>query len=213
MRMRCMTLFVLSCFGCSIIGCSARQDKEEEVAHWLKSWPTSSRFKPNYHTSWYPSWDEWIKAGRAIEGIEQVLIRFLENDSNGVPPSIICRALGFVGSADSVPVLKSVMADQKRNVTTRKVAAWALGEIGDPGSVEFLCFRVSVERDPTVKYTAITALRRIGDPNAIPVIEDELRSLGAKQKALEETLKELKSNEGQGLGTTNQTPSPEEFPP
>jgi hypothetical protein len=211
MRMRCMTLFVLSCFGCSIIGCSARQDKEEEVAYWLKSWPTTSRgLKPHYHTSWYPSWDEWIEAGRKIEGIEPVLIRFLENNTIGVPSDVICDALGFVGSEDSLPVLKSVIADHRnRDATTRKAAARALAEIGGPGAVEILYLTASGEQDPTVKYTAIAALAHIGDPKAIAVIEDELKSLRTEQKALELMLEELKSKESQCLGTTDQTPSPE----
>lgn len=210
MRNYHFTVLILICFCCCVAGCSESPEevKRKEVIYWLKSWPTSSRFKgdnhtswypswkekDDYHTSWYPSWEEWEEAWHKIEGIEQTLIGFLENDIDitEVHGDRICRALGYFGSDDSVPVLMDVLADGKRDEATRKVAAEALGRIGNPAAVELLCQIVHTESDLLLKDFAITALGTFGDPNAIPVIEEELRNLQFKQSVFEEILKELK---------------------
>jgi len=84
-----------------------------------------------------------------------------------------------------------VLGDGNRETITRKSAAEALGKIGNPAAVELLCFIVS-HQEPLLKHAAIWSLCTIGDPNAIPVIEEELRSLQFNQHILEESLRELK---------------------
>jgi HEAT repeat protein len=123
----------------------------------------------------YDSYEEWIDAGRKIEGIEQILIGFAKNNTTKVSTGIIFQALGFLGSEDSVPVLINALENEGLDRTKRVYAANALGRIGNPLAVEPLCKIVSTTEDAFLRNNAILALGMIGDTKAISVLEAVLR--------------------------------------
>jgi len=195
MRSSYLTVLVLASFCCCVVDCSCRkkESKEEQVVQWLLRCPPVTDpcfWPPEAYT--YSTHEEWANAGRKIEGIEETLIGFYENNTTGRPMWIIIHALGRVGSDNSIPVLIQALEDESQPLNARNIAANLLGGIGNQAAVDPLCNIVHFTEHKSLKYNAISALGMIGDPNAIPVIEEVLRSLQFEQSVLEEILEELK---------------------
>lgn len=195
MRSSYLTVLVLASFCCCVVDCSCRkkESKEEQVVQWLLRCPPVTDpcfWPPEAYT--YSTHEEWANAGRKIEGIEEALISFYENNTTSRPMWIIILALGLVGSDNSVPVLIQALEDEGQPLNARNMAASLLGGIGNQAAVDPLCNIVHFTEHKSLKYNAISALGTIGDPNAIPVIEEVLRSLQFEQSVLEEILRELK---------------------
>ncbi len=104
------------------------------------------------------AWErEQVREGKAAEGEPQVTL----------PPEQRWRrivAMGESGDPSHVPELIAALQDRDGNV--RRLAASALGKIGDPRAVEPLLTLLASESNPQVRPYAIKALGKIGDPRA-----------------------------------------------
>ena len=85
--------------------------------------------------------------------------------------AVVARALATIGTEAVKPllgVLKNV------NEHARAQAAWALGEIGDPGAVAPLV-AVLTDKDSIVRNAAVEALGKIGDARAVTPLVTALK--------------------------------------
>jgi len=168
------------------MGCveTAQERKEKEVVQWLKRMEQDPcDALKRWGVLPYSSHDEWVEAGRKIEGVEQFLITLLETNRhrkilNGWE---VISGLAYVGSPNSVPALIKVLEDRSEPWDTRAAAAMALGHIGDTAAVEPLCALVSSDEEgqmmlTTIKINAMHGLLMIGDRRGIPVIEKALEN-------------------------------------
>ncbi len=73
-------------------------------------------------------------------------------------------ALGQSGNQECVPELIAALHHQDGNV--RRLAASALGKLGDPRAVDPLLSLLAAETKPQVRQYAIKALGKLGDPRA-----------------------------------------------
>lgn len=103
-------------------------------------------------------------------------------------------ALGESGNADGVLELIEALSHSDGNV--RRLAASALGKIGDPCGVEPLLTLLATETKPQVRQYAIKALGKIGDSRAYSVLEqiaanraEQDYNIKAAQQALTSLLK------------------------
>lgn len=182
MSSRFISVLLLSILCCCLIGC--KPSNEEQVITWLKRMPQSPTDAQKWEVVAYSTSQEWLDAGRRIEGIEKILIGLLDHPPNEfsdptemLDKADVVYALGFVGSSNSVPVLIEVLEDKKEFIWARVHAATALGSIGDPLAEEPLCRIVSCgEESDTLRINAIGGLWMIGDSNAVPVIENALKN-------------------------------------
>jgi len=81
------------------------------------------------------------------------------------------ESLGLAKSKRAVEPLLSIVFND-RDSAVREDAVRALGEIGDPQTVEHLFM---VIREPGLRTVAVEALGRIGDRRAVPVLIDIMR--------------------------------------
>ncbi len=179
---RCLTILISASFCCCLGGCSESPEeaKKKEVIQWLKRWPPPPSVEPLSDLDPYDSEEDWINAGRKIEGIEKVLIELCEKNTTELDPYDIICSLAYFATAHSVPGLIRIVEDEDRHSSVRWIAATTLGRIGDPAAVQPLCRMVSsIEddvHDDTLIINAIAGLSMLGDPNTIPVIEKALRN-------------------------------------
>jgi hypothetical protein len=192
MRNRWFRLLVLSSLCFYSVGCSnrAQQAKTQEAIQWLKKCPPAPDL-PNitpFGVVPYSSHEEWVNAGRRIEGLEEVLIDLAtiyrsEMAQMNMHDWFIIYCVGVVGSPNSVPPLVQIMEDRDRDFWTRQSAVLALGEIGDGSAVEPLCRILSATKPDSwstetfslFKRNVIYALGMIGERKAIPFIEGALK--------------------------------------
>ncbi|MHC4192850.1 MAG: HEAT repeat domain-containing protein [Planctomycetota bacterium] len=180
---RYLTISVLSSFCCCLGGCSESPEKakEREVIQWIKRWPPpSAGVEPLSDLVPYSSEEEWINAGRKIQGIEKILVELCDRNPTEIDPYDIICSLSYFATAGSLPVLIRIVEDEDRHSSVRRKAATILGQIGDPAAVQPLCgvvssFEGGPEDSSILVLNAILGLNRIGDANAIPVIENVLR--------------------------------------
>jgi ATP-dependent DNA helicase RecQ len=78
--------------------------------------------------------------------------------------------LGEAGSPSALPELIAALEDPNGNV--RRLAASALGKIGDARAVTPLLTLLAQEQKPQVRQYAVKALGKIGDPRARPVLQE-----------------------------------------
>ncbi len=93
-----------------------------------------------------------------------------------------------------VPELLAALNDSNGNV--RRLAASALGKIGDQRAVQPLLELLKREQKPQVRQYTITALGELGDPQAYPIIEQIARDLNEKgynRRAAVRALKKLRA--------------------
>ncbi|MCP4540489.1 MAG: RecQ family ATP-dependent DNA helicase [Chloroflexi bacterium] len=77
--------------------------------------------------------------------------------------------LGKAGSPSSIPELTTALQDPNGNV--RRLAASALGKIGDARAVTPLLDLLAQEQKPQVRQYAVKALGKIRDPRAHPILQ------------------------------------------
>ena len=95
----------------------------------------------------------------------ETLHEFIEGDGDPALQTVTLRALGAIGSADSVqPVANRLAAD---NDEVRSVAARALGLLGDTRAVAPLADVLESDGSDEVRASAAWALRQIGTENAL----------------------------------------------
>lgn len=83
---------------------------------------------------------------------------------------VVLAAMAMPATADEVDDLISQL--QSGNTDVRRAAAYHLGLIGDPKSVDPLVVALKEDRDKSIRYNAAMALGNIGDSRAIdPLVE------------------------------------------
>ncbi len=95
-----------------------------------------------------------------------VLLEHVEADSANLREHVIA-ALGNQKVTQAVPAITRVLAD--RSYTRRYVAAWALGEIGDPAAVPALLGALD-DPDPEVRKLAVRSLIKQNQAAVDPLI-------------------------------------------
>lgn len=179
--------FLLSC------SCRTKNNSEEQVIQWLlKCPPVDNPARWTSEAFTYSSHEEWAAAGRKIEGIEEILIRFYENNTTGRPMWMILLALDLVAPDNSGVILIQVLKDESQPLTARVTAANLLGKARNHAAVEPLCNTARSTGNEHLKYNAISALGLIGDPNAKPAVEEELESVRIKRDFLIKVLEEIR---------------------
>jgi len=169
---------VVPCSGCSKTGANT---KREAVVAWLEKKPTLTTLEHLRKPDEFATYEQWVKAGRKIEGLEVELLALYREEGGRVRTVVICDALRFFGTPRSIPVLTGIMTDPSAPYNARQEAITAIQDIGDTSAVGPLCeFIVSdlyadghlgKELVETLKLSAIGTLGVLGDPNAIPYIE------------------------------------------
>ena len=95
----------------------------------------------------------------------ETLHEFIEGDGDPALQKVTMRALGAIGSADSVqPVANRLAADSDE---VRSVAARALGLLGDTRAIEPLADALETDDSDEVRASAAWALRQIGTEAAL----------------------------------------------
>ncbi len=92
-------------------------------------------------------------------------------------------ALGRMGSRRAVPLLEATAADRTLDVSLRRAAVTALGDIGASGSVEALAGLLD-DPDPGLVEAAVEALGRMGDGRAVGPLVRLVREKRARLTAL-----------------------------
>lgn len=180
MRSYCLATLVAICLSCSVSGCSENPEeaKRKEVIQWVRKCPPAFGVeRPSDWPTPYSSEEEWVNAGRKIEGIENTLSTLCEDNTTDIETTEIIGALSIFATADSVPLLISLAEDKNQSYSVRLDAVCALGRIAHPAATEPLCRIVSSSErgGDGLMLNAIAALGQIGDPNAIPAIENALK--------------------------------------
>lgn len=117
--------------------------------------------------------------GQRMETIEQIidggservvpmLVELLQDVDNARSRQRIVAMLGQLGDARAVTPLADLLDDADPGL--RKVAAWALGQIGDAGAVDALLAQLERESNPQAAGAIILSLARIGDLKALPAL-------------------------------------------
>ncbi|MHC4546435.1 MAG: HEAT repeat domain-containing protein [Planctomycetota bacterium] len=200
--------FIVVFGGLSLFLAGCKSSREEQAITWVKRMPQSPEDAQKWGVTAFSTIEEWVDAGRRIEGIEKTLIGILNNptdemldENERLDNRHIIFAIGFVGSSNSIPVLIRIIEDKNEFIPYRIFAATALGGIGDPLAVEPLCRIVSCnEESDSLRANAIAGLGKIGDPNAIPVIENTLKNQQFSEtykRVVLNILKDLKQKESQ----------------
>ncbi|WP_262178309.1 HEAT repeat domain-containing protein [Haloarcula laminariae] len=95
----------------------------------------------------------------------ETLHEFIDGDGDPALQKVTLRALGAIGSADSVqPVANRLDAD---NPEVRSVAARALGLLGDTRAIDPLADVLEADDSDEVRASAAWALRQVGTESAL----------------------------------------------
>jgi ATP-dependent DNA helicase RecQ len=117
--------------------------------------------------------DVLIKRGYLTLDGHKVTVGQDKKDSSELPatnrPQRVFQ-LGEIGSPSAVPELIAALKDSNGNV--RRLAASALGKIGDARGVTPLLALLAQEQKPQVRQYAVKALGKIGDPRARPILQE-----------------------------------------
>ena len=182
-KISCLIIPVL--FICFFFpGCSKKQHltEKEKTIIWLTNHPPFSlRFWVPKNTT-YKSHEEWIAAGKKIEGIERILLD-LYDDYDKYSYAII-YALGEFGDSNSTPLLTKVMLDPNEYFGDRLMAIEAERKIRDTNAIEPLCrmalnaeVQGSTDETYLLKANSISTIALIGDPNLLPFLEKAIEEL------------------------------------
>lgn len=120
-------------------------------------------------------------------------------------------ALGERGSPDDVSELIAALEHSSGNV--RRLAASALGKIGDPRAVEPLLTLLADEMKPQVRQYIIKALGKIGDPRARPILERIAASPDEQDYNVQSAQLALANLSGMPLESARPIPTPPPQPP
>lgn len=104
--------------------------------------------------------------------IDKVIDLLSDIMAQEVDPEMVARVIWILGETrqpTAVPPLLKALTHRNGNI--RRLAASALGKIGDRRAVGPLC-KLLVDAKPQVRQYAIAALRRIGDPSALPRLQE-----------------------------------------
>ncbi len=91
------------------------------------------------------------------------------DDESDDPPGRRVYALGETGSPEAVPELAAALSDSDGNI--RRLAASALGKIGDRSGTQPLLDLLTREKLPQVRQYAVKALGKIGDSAALEALQ------------------------------------------
>ena len=159
-----------------------------KVEQWLRSAPATdnphSMFENKNRAT---SWEEWIKQGKKIPHVEEILLILLKDKENNGNKAFILTAIGLVGSGQSFSDLLHFAKNS--NTVIRMEAIAAMGNLKLRQAVSFLC---ESEKDPdrNVRANVYTALGKLYGTKAFQCLqhglndEDEFVRLAA-QRAIE----------------------------
>ena len=207
-----MTSLALCACGCEQEAC--------KVIAWAKENGMSA---DGYQAGQIPdeNWDEqeWIRRGRSIPHAERILQQLLRTNDERLERILAVRALGAVGTADSVPLLKTELNKANWELLRAEII-FSLGQIGGQDAGQVLAFQVEYGKSTSERYGAALALVRIGDPSGVEPIKRAIESLRTEQERMERALADLhrKAKVGtadvkrQSLRPTLMTSQPESGP-
>ena len=102
------------------------------------------------------------------EGIE--FLQNMVNDDNLAYRLETVIILGEIGSKASLQILRNVLLDNEQNPEIRSAAAWSIGELRQPESIEILMQSFD-EVDEIIKVEAARSLAKLADGNTPKLIE------------------------------------------
>ena len=140
-----------------------------------------------------PDFDEqaWLREGRSIPDVENVLIRLLQMPSPGIEPILLVRGLGSVGTEKCVPVLIEQL--EGKYEVTRHEAIWALGQIGGEKAERELTRQLSVAPTRGERRTAARALATIGDPGSIAALQAAIQGLQDEEETFRKEIATIRT--------------------
>lgn len=150
----------------------AKPSNRRAVLEWLQQVSFSDIDDPFSAGNRMRDYDAWLSSGRSVKGMETVLISLLELHDKRVNESQVAYALGWLGSAKSVPVLMGSLDSSDAGLRTE--AAAALGRLRARSATEALCRILSVDPDRNVRANAAAALGRIGGRKSESCLERAL---------------------------------------
>ena len=110
---------------------------------------------------------EQLRSSSAVT-VVPLLIELLETSTDSKTRQRCAATLGQIGDERAVGVLIKLL--NEIDVSVRKVAVWALGEIGSPEVVTPLLNLVERETDTRILANAIASLGQLGDLNVLPIL-------------------------------------------
>jgi hypothetical protein len=133
--------------------------------------------------------ERWIAEGKAIPGVERILQELIQHPVEEMHPILAVQALGFVGTAESIPVLVEQLDDEWS--VMQNEAVWALGEIGGPEVVQPL-IKAMPHLDSPKRLEVARALVKTGDSKAFLFLEEHLEAVRELEVDLTKEVAELR---------------------
>jgi hypothetical protein len=199
---KCLIFILIACSISAVCFYLATCNKKK-VLKWLNMYPVGGGYKQIILESKgikpFKTLEEWENAGKSIKKSENVLLGLYQYEDPTINGSIL-NALGHVGTEKSIPFLLQIAIDKKRFWGDRNTALNSIAMISDRGFhvkdivVNELCSVIlsDDEEDIRVKTCATFTLSVIGDPNAIPFIEEALKSPNLQEQDKRFLLNDLK---------------------
>lgn len=164
----------------------------DEVRRWLHAMPfqDNPKWTPVLPAQTLSTWEEWVRQGKNMSGVEDCLLWMLENEKDPVTRSFVALALGFVGGEHSVHSLIRILETDIPLVQME--AAAALGRLGRSEAIKPLCEAIK-SYDSNVRANACIALGRLGGAKSIAYLKEALKDKDRfVQVAAKEALREHK---------------------
>jgi hypothetical protein len=137
-----------------------------------------------------PLGPEWIAAGRAIPGAEDVLLNLLASDDERLHPTLAIQGLGLVGSKKCVPALAKFTEDP----VVGFFAVCALHDLALPECAFPLATVLSTTGDASSRYYAIQGLAKIGDRAAVEALREVLERARKEERQITEAMHSLRED-------------------
>lgn len=165
--------------GACCTGCKENQGKSvtnrERVIDWVNQMPPVYSTSKGRAINVYGSSVEWAKAGRQIEGHEDILLSLLAEKDKRVSEQDIVISLGLTGGEKSCRKLIELLRD-RQDEDMRVCIVVALWHIRNKEAVAPLCeLAMSTDNDRVLR-SAIAALADFDDPHGLEVAEKLLET-------------------------------------
>jgi HEAT repeat protein len=127
-----------------------------------------------------------VEALARVKGVNPgELVKKLLNDPNNRVRANVCKVLWFSDPQTVLNSLKEMVSSERE--MERASAAYAMGEIGDPGLLPLLIEQIKIEKGPKAREHICVALGKLGDSALAPLkdvlaLENNLNVLFALQE-------------------------------
>lgn len=142
-----------------------------KIKQWLDAVPATDNPFLAGHKNNTTSWNTWIKQGKSIPEIEEVLLEMLKSNQDEIDKGQLLMSIGYVGSERSYFYLIDSAKDD--NPLIRMEAIGAIGNLKLQKAVPFLCQAVG-DLDQNVRANAYTALGKLKGTKALECIQKGL---------------------------------------